>query len=126
MPASANTQNDLIKASPGRAVATSEQVRAELLAWAPEGVEPGKPVWLGLQLAHQPEWHTYWKNSGDSGLPTTLEWQLPAGVTAGEIAWPTPTQNPHRHAGQLRLRRHGAAARAAHRRARLQRCVSST
>ncbi|HVK32018.1 MAG TPA: thioredoxin family protein, partial [Burkholderiaceae bacterium] len=43
---------------------------------------------------HQPEWHTYWKNPGDSGLPTTLNWQLPAGVTAGEIAWPTPTRLP--------------------------------
>ena len=76
------------------AVVTTEQVRAELLAWAPEGVEAGKPVWLGLQLAHQPEWHTYWKNSGDSGLPTTLEWQLPAGFSAGEIAWPTPKKIP--------------------------------
>ena len=76
------------------AVVTTEQVRAELLAWAPEGVEAGKPVWVGLQLAHQPEWHTYWKNSGDSGLPTVLEWTLPAGVTAGEIAWPTPKKIP--------------------------------
>jgi len=73
---------------------TTEQVRAELLAWAPEGVEAGKPVWLGLQLAHQPEWHTYWKNAGDSGLPTTLEWTLPAGITAGDIAWPTPKKIP--------------------------------
>ena len=75
-------------------IVVTEQVRAELLAWAPEGVEAGKPVWLGLQLAHQPEWHTYWKNSGDSGLPTMLEWQLPAGITAGEIAWPTPKKIP--------------------------------
>ncbi|OOG44009.1 protein-disulfide reductase [Polaromonas sp. A23] len=75
-------------------VVTTEQVRAELLAWAPDGVEPGKPVWLGLQLAHIPEWHTYWKNSGDSGLPTLLQWTLPAGVTAGEIAWPTPKKIP--------------------------------
>ena len=73
---------------------STEQVRAELLAWAPEGVEAGKPVWLGLQLAHQPDWHTYWKNSGDSGLPTMLEWQLPDGITAGEIAWPTPKKIP--------------------------------
>ena len=72
----------------------TEQVRAELLAWAPEGVEAGKPVWLGLQLAHQPDWHTYWKNSGDSGLPTMLEWQLPTGITAGDIAWPTPKKIP--------------------------------
>ena len=76
------------------AVVSTDQVRAELLAWAPDGVEPGKPVWVGLQLAHIPEWHTYWKNSGDSGLPTQLEWTLPAGVTAGEIAWPTPKKIP--------------------------------
>ena len=75
-------------------VVTTDQVRAELLAWAPDGVGPGKQVWLGLQLAHQPDWHTYWKNSGDSGLPTTLDWQLPAGITAGEVAWPTPKKIP--------------------------------
>jgi thiol:disulfide interchange protein DsbD len=73
---------------------TTEQVRAELLAHAPEGIAPGKPVWLGLQIEHQSHWHTYWKNPGDSGLPTTLSWQLPTGVTAGEIAWPTPKRLP--------------------------------
>ena len=71
-------------------VVTTPQVRAELLAYAPDGVGPGKTVWLGLQLTHQPQWHTYWKNSGDSGLPTTLQWTLPAGLTAGDIAWPLP------------------------------------
>ena len=79
---------------PVSAVVTTNEVRAELMAWAPEGVSAGKPVWLGLQLAHQPEWHTYWKNPGDSGLPTMLEWKLPAGIDAGEIAWPTPKKIP--------------------------------
>ncbi|VTY39848.1 Thiol:disulfide interchange protein DsbD [Xylophilus ampelinus] len=77
-----------------KSVVVTERTRAELLAHAPEGVEPGKTVWVGLQLAHQPEWHSYWKNSGDSGLPTKLEWQLPVGVTAGEIAWPMPRKYP--------------------------------
>ncbi len=80
--------------SNAKAVVTTPQVRAELLAFAPDGVEPGKPVMVGLQIAHQPEWHTYWKNSGDSGQPTDLVWTLPAGVTAGEIAWPTPKKIP--------------------------------
>ena len=71
-------------------VISTDQVRAELMAFAPEGVQPGKQVWVGLQIAHKPKWHTYWKNSGDSGLPTVLEWQLPTGITAGDIAWPTP------------------------------------
>jgi len=72
----------------------TEQVTAELLAHAPEGAGPGATVWVGLLLQHAPEWHTYWKNSGDSGLPTELQWTLPEGVTAGEIAWPTPRKFP--------------------------------
>ena len=57
----------------GGSVVTTEQVRAELVAQAPEGVQPGKPLWLGLLIRHQPHWHTYWKNPGDSGLPTQLK-----------------------------------------------------
>ena len=76
------------------AVVQTEQVRAELLAHAPDGIDPGKTVWLGLQLKHLPHWHTYWTNPGDSGLPTTLQWTLPAGLTAGDIVWPTPRRIP--------------------------------
>jgi thiol:disulfide interchange protein/DsbC/DsbD-like thiol-disulfide interchange protein len=75
-------------------VVTTDQVRAELVAHAPDGVAPGKTLWLGLAITHQPKWHTYWKNPGDSGLPTSLAWQLPAGVEAGEIQWPTPQRLP--------------------------------
>jgi thiol:disulfide interchange protein len=77
-----------------KSVVTTERVRAELMAHAPDGVGPGKQVWVGLQLTHQPEWHTYWKNSGDSGLPTQLQWTLPPGVIAGDIAWPIPKKIP--------------------------------
>ncbi len=85
-----------VQAQPGagRTVVSSERVRAELLAHAPDGVAPGKTLWLGLQLAHAPEWHTYWKNSGDSGLPTQLQWTLPAGLQAGEVDWPLPRKIP--------------------------------
>ncbi|MGN6829903.1 protein-disulfide reductase DsbD family protein [Paucibacter sp. M5-1] len=83
----------LLAAAQG-AVVTTEQVRAELVAHAPEGLEPGKPAWLGLLIKHQPHWHTYWRNPGDSGLPTRMDWQLPAGVTVGEIQWPTPQRLP--------------------------------
>ena len=72
----------------------TDQVKAELIAHAPEGVAPGKTLWLGLLIEHQPHWHTYWKNPGDSGLPTRLEWQLPTGLQAGEIDWPRPHRMP--------------------------------
>jgi thiol:disulfide interchange protein DsbD len=39
---------------------------------------------------HEPHWHSYWINPGDSGLATKLSWQLPADFHAGEIAWPVP------------------------------------
>ncbi|MCZ8293551.1 MAG: protein-disulfide reductase DsbD family protein [Hylemonella sp.] len=73
-----------------KAVVTTDQARTELLAHAPEGISPGQPVWVGLRIEHKKHWHTYWKNAGDSGLPTVLEWTLPPGVQAGEIAWPIP------------------------------------
>ena len=75
-------------------VVTTEQVRAELMVFAPDGVQSGATVWVGLQLAHIPHWHTYWKNPGDSGLPTTLAWTLPEGVSASEISWPLPVKIP--------------------------------
>ena len=77
-----------------KAVVTTPQVRAELLAHAPDGADSGKTVWLGLQLTHQPDWHTYWRNPGDSGLPITVQWTLPAGISAGDIAWPLPKKIP--------------------------------
>ncbi|WP_108285271.1 thioredoxin family protein [Limnohabitans sp. T6-20] len=78
----------------GGATVKTEQVRAELMAHAPQGVQAGQTFWLGLQIAHQPHWHTYWQNPGDSGLPTQLHWTLPAGLSAGDIAWPLPKKIP--------------------------------
>ena len=75
-------------------VVKTEQVRAELLVHAPQGLQAGQTFWLGLQIEHQPDWHTYWQNPGDSGLPTRLQWQLPAGLQAGDIAWPLPKKFP--------------------------------
>lgn len=89
-------------ASASSAVVQTPRVRAELVAQVPEGISAGQSFWLGLKLAHEPDWHTYWKNAGDSGLPTELQWQLPEGLTAQEIQWPAPhaLRGP---AGQLRL-----------------------
>ena len=86
--------NFLQAVDPGTEASLDAHLHAELLAHAPDGVGPGKTVWLGLQLQHQPHWHTYWKNPGDSGLPTLLQWTLPPGLSAGEIAWPAPKRLP--------------------------------
>uniref|UniRef100_UPI0025DED185 protein-disulfide reductase DsbD domain-containing protein n=1 Tax=uncultured Xylophilus sp. TaxID=296832 RepID=UPI0025DED185 len=74
--------------------ATTPHVQAALVAHAPQGIVPGGTFQAGLRLAHQPEWHTYWKNAGDSGLPTQLTWTLPPGLAAGAIDWPLPKKIP--------------------------------
>src|SRR5438094_5148507 len=64
-------------------------VRAELLADT-NAVVPGKPFTVGLLLRMAPAWHTYWKFSGDAGLPSEVKWKLPPGWKIGEIQWPIP------------------------------------
>ena len=64
-------------------------VKATLLADT-TAVAPGKPFTAGLLLRMAPGWHTYWKFSGDAGLPTEIKWKLPPGWKAGEIEWPIP------------------------------------
>ena len=64
-------------------------VRAELLADT-KALVPGKPFTVGLLLRMAPGWHTYWKFSGDAGLPTEIKWKLPPGWKIGEIQWPIP------------------------------------
>src|SRR5262245_46097834 len=67
--------------------ATKTDVRLLLSA---DAARPGETVTAGVLLKMPPNWHTYWKNSGDSGGPTTIEWELPTGIKAGEIQWPLP------------------------------------
>jgi thiol:disulfide interchange protein len=72
-----------------QAVVESEQIRAELSA-EHNTVAPGESLWVALTFDIKPGWHTYWRTPGDSGLPATLNWTLPEGVTAGPIQWPPP------------------------------------
>ena len=73
----------------GQTYQGKQLVRAELLADT-SAIVPGKPFTFGLLLRMAPGWHTYWKFSGDAGLPTELKWKLPAGWKIGEIQWPIP------------------------------------
>ena len=52
--------------------------------------QPGTTVTVGLRLAMDEGWHTYWKNPGDAGMPTSITWDLPEGWTAHGIDWPAP------------------------------------
>lgn len=51
---------------------------------------PGAETWIGVIFTMEPDWHVYWKNPGDSGVPPSITWILPDGFTAGELHWPRP------------------------------------
>ncbi|HYC63651.1 MAG TPA: protein-disulfide reductase DsbD domain-containing protein, partial [Reyranellaceae bacterium] len=82
----------LLLAGPAAAqssLVSTENVRAELISEVAQ-VKAGEPFWVALRQTIRPKWHTYWKNPGDSGLPTEIDWKLPAGAKAEPIVWPTP------------------------------------
>ena len=72
-----------------RAVVRSGPVVAQL-ASEPGTLRPGQAITVAVVLDMDPQWHTYWSYPGESGLPTTVQWDLPAGFTAGPLRWPVP------------------------------------
>ncbi|HEX2817685.1 MAG TPA: protein-disulfide reductase DsbD domain-containing protein, partial [Phenylobacterium sp.] len=67
----------------------SRHVAVELVA-DHQGIAPGETIHVALRQQIEKHWHTYWRNSGDSGEPTRIRWTLPAGWRAGEFTWATP------------------------------------
>jgi DsbC/DsbD-like thiol-disulfide interchange protein len=53
-------------------------------------ITPGHKFDLGLHFQLEKGWHIYWINPGDSGEPPRVQWQMPSGLSAGDIEWPTP------------------------------------
>ncbi|MEI6675426.1 MAG: protein-disulfide reductase DsbD domain-containing protein [Verrucomicrobiota bacterium] len=74
---------------PDGAPATSATT-ASLVAEA-QAIAPGESFTLALELQHPAGWHSYYLNSGGIENSPAIEWQLPAGFTAGPIQWPTPS-----------------------------------
>ncbi|MFN0161813.1 MAG: protein-disulfide reductase DsbD family protein [Burkholderiales bacterium] len=71
----------------------TDHAESELIA-RDMALTPGEPAIIGLRIKHDPKWHTYWINPGDSGMPTTILWKLPPGSKAGPIQWPVPERIP--------------------------------
>ncbi len=52
-------------------------------------IAPGQSVRVGVLFELDRDWHIYWRNPGQSGLPTRLDWKTP-GTRVGAIRWPAP------------------------------------
>jgi thiol:disulfide interchange protein DsbD len=77
----------------GGSLLAAHHTQAKLILSA-DTAKPGDTIWAGVDMKMDSGWHTYWKNPGAAGLATKIEWQLPPGVTAGEIQWPLPEKFP--------------------------------
>lgn len=75
-----------------------QHLRVELLV-------PGKELYsgasnqnrlnqAGLYFKMEPGWHIYWENAGDSGEPPSIQWTLPAGISATPLQFPAPVRLP--------------------------------
>ena len=83
----------VLAATPAFAQDTAPKVHARLVA-EDAAVAPGGTVSIALEEKIAPHWHTYWKNPGDAGAPTEIQWTLPQGWKAGVIQWPRPKRLP--------------------------------
>lgn len=56
-------------------------------------VAPGDSIWVAVIISPKKGYHTYWRNPGDSGLPTVIDWNLPEGIKIVEHKWEIPEKN---------------------------------
>ncbi len=83
----------------GQLVLASSLAAAESAIFSPirvtlvsdqSGIVPGQTFSVALHQKMAPGFHTYWKNPGTVGLPSSIRWKLPPGFKAGTIQWPLP------------------------------------
>lgn len=74
-----------------RSRASGQHINLELISQH-QPVKSGYISHLGVRISLEDDWHIYWKNPGDTGLPTEVKWQLPDGFEVGPILWPLPSR----------------------------------
>jgi len=53
-------------------------------------ISSNSQITIATEITLEPDWHVYWKNPGDSGLPVSINWKAPEGFKFSEIKWATP------------------------------------
>ncbi len=77
------------RASAGWVPDDGHPVQAELVAQH-TAIRPGSSTRVGVWFVLQDDWHIYAEDPGDAGLPTSVEWSVPEGLTVGPLHWPRP------------------------------------
>lgn len=67
----------------------SGALKARLIT-ATDSIDKNYDFDAAIELKLDSGWHTYWKVSGDAGLPPRFDWASSKNVKAVDISWPTP------------------------------------
>ena len=74
-----------------RSGVSNQHVKLDLITEF-DRVSPGQELHLGVRVTLEEDWHIYWKNPGDTGLPTRVDWLLPSKFVVGPMLWPAPSR----------------------------------
>ncbi len=76
--------------TPSFALETERYTSVNIIPERTHNIKPGDTITIATEVILAPEWHVYWRNPGDSGLPVIIKWNAPEGFKFSEIEWPTP------------------------------------
>jgi hypothetical protein len=83
-------QAGLLPAARAQSSKPEVHARVRLIADT-DAIVPGQAFKVAAELDPDAGWHTYYKEPGDAGMPTRINWNLPAGFTASsDLLWEKP------------------------------------
>jgi thiol:disulfide interchange protein DsbD len=89
LPAGARAQDALPASAIGETALDSGEPRVEGRLLVDPERAPNGALRVGVLLRMDPGWHVYWRNPGETGLPTSVTFTVDGGKV-GPIAWPAP------------------------------------
>ena len=92
-------------AAPAASAQGQQPVQLEALS-SVSAIEPGATFQLAVSTKIDPGWHIYWRNPGQSGLPTVITWTLPEGFSQGATSTPIPTRYKQEFDGDFSMVSH--------------------
>lgn len=87
----------LTTAGAAAAEVKAPKISVELLA-EHTALVPGQSTTLAVAFKIQPDWHIYWINHGEGGMPPEFAWQLPPGYAVGPMRFPAPKRHVEKEA----------------------------
>lgn len=77
-------------AAPVSASPWSESPGGRVRLVAAQASHNGSPALFAIEFDLKPDWHTYWRVPGDSGLAPRFDWAGSRNVAGTDLRWPAP------------------------------------